>query len=1661
MTDDRRSRDIAIIGMSAHFARAPDLATYWQNILDEVDAIAEASDRWAEPYFDPSSTANDRIYTRKGGFLGDTVDFDPAKFGIMPNTVASADADHFLALEHAQGALADAGYGERPFDRARTGVILGRGTYVNRSNNMLIQHGQAVDQVIDVVKSLHPDMTPAALERLRAKLKATLPPFSGEVVPGLVPNVITGRIANRLDLMGPNYIVDAACASSLIAVGLAVEELRAGRCDMMLSGAINTTTPPQLYMMFCQLNGMARDALRPFDRAADGTLLGEGVGVIVLKRLEDAERDGDRIYAVIKGVGSSSDGRALGLLAPRREGQLAALRRAYAENGIDPASVSLIEAHGTGMPLGDKTEIESLRDVFGDRRGGLPRVAVGSVKSMIGHCIPAAGIASIIKTALALHDRVLPGMLCRDVNPELKLEEANLYINNRARPWVHGNRREPRRAGVNAFGFGGVNAHAILEEYRGPAPERTLHHKWPSELLLFSADDRDGLIAELARIERLAAKAEVRLADLACTLARRPRGRHRAAIACASGAELVTKLAEAQRALAAGKPTQRLARTGIFLGEAAASPAGAGLAFLFPGEGGQHVDMLAELCLHIPRVRAWFDLLDEALADAPIAPSRILFPAPTALSDAERAAIEAEITSLELGSAAVFIAGLALHDLLTSCGVNCDAMLGHSTGEGTALVASGTVRFADRDELRNGLALFGRAYRELTGAGRIERGALLTVGAVAPEVIESVVTGSAGELHVALDNCPNQVVLFGSGPAVEKASAQLAEAGAICVPLSFDRAYHTPLLAGLHPALRQLYDALEIGPAAVPVYSCVTTEPFPADADAIRELATRQWYSRVRFRDTIASLYDRGIRTFVEVGPGGKLTGFVRDILQRRPHAALASNMAGTPALLQFQLLLGALHVAGIDLTLDPLFAHRPVAPVDLDGPDNAAAGQRRGMKLDLMLPVMRLDEAAARELRSAVTVPAAAEAPGRSSSPEPSPTPEVVARPPVVIDPRLQGVQAHFGLMREFLASQARIMTRMTSVPSAAPTAMPAPNGAAVPEPPLPAGDNAWPLLGRVVEQGATRLVCERQWRIERDVMLHDHTFGPAPSATDRALTALPVVPFTISMELAAEAAHRLAGEHRRVVRLQGARGYRWLALDNGELNLVTEAELVPAAAPSDAKVVRVRVFQPADARRGDRRDLVFEAQAELADAYPASAAGPFDIGEPQAVHYTRERFYGQARPDDLRYAPLFHGPRFQAVTGLRRVGSKGIEADMTVLPTADLVAGLPDCVFQIDPIVLDAASHLVGYWVAERFGADLSFFPFAVNDFRQHAVWPKPGARILCRAAMRIVTPDGGAAGFEFFDAAGQSLRRIDATAGHPADPPASYETCGLYPANAWIEANFQFLDERGVLLAEVAGWSDRFFAISHRFYRCRLLPQQAYLSDPWMQQETSRICRRIERQREAYLEQGWGIWRRVLAHLTLSRQERAHWYALPETGPRRTEWLLGRIAAKDAVRQWAEERHGLRLAPADIEILPDSLNRPLVHCAALASGIAPVVSITHTGTAVVAAAADPADKIGIDLGDRADVRSPESLKLGFNERELALLARETTGDQHLGILRFWCAKEAASKARGTGLGGEPRNWLVDDYLPESGLLTVRYGGVSYRVRTWESGGQVLALC
>ncbi|MCB1700649.1 MAG: polyketide synthase dehydratase domain-containing protein [Halioglobus sp.] len=1593
------SNDIAIVGMSAMFANGADLHSYWQSILDKVDAVREAPDSWAKPYFDPDSSDSDRIYTRLGGFLGDSAEFNPSEFGIMPNAVDGGEPDQYLALKMATAALKDAGYMDREFDREKTGIILGRGTYVNRGYTNLMQHGMMVDQTMEVVQQVCPQLDDKMLAELRGSLKDSLPPFTPDMSPGLVPNVVSGRIANRLDLRGPNFIIDAACASSLIAIELAIKELLSGRSDMVLAGGIHASTPPQIYMIFCQIAAMSRGKIRPFDSAASGTLLGEGLGILCLRRLADAERDNDRIYAVLKGVGVASDGKALGLLAPRLEGEVLALQRAYQSSGVDPTTVDLVEAHGTGIPLGDQTEISALSQVFGKRGQRLPHTALGSVKSMISHCIPAAGAAAIIKTALALHHKVLPPTLCDEVNPQLNIESTPFYINTESRPWIHASKDHPRRAGVNAFGFGGINSHAILEEYTGPAPhsDSMLNSRWPSELLVLTAADQAGLREQLSELKRyISARPDTELADIAFSLSHTTVAEHRLAIIARDLVDLDKKI-DFVLGKFANPDTDRLqTRTGIYYRQAGKPGK---VAFLFPGEGAQYPNMLADLCMLFPTVRRWFDLLDQTFPDRENPPSRIVFPAPTSLTKDEQTLIEQQLFDMDLGSETVFIANMALNELLGEFGIKPDAMLGHSTGENAGLLASGIMRNDSDEQLSEKMRHLNTIYEELQNSDLIPRGVLLTVGAIAPEELQTYLDNCGMDILLAIDNCPNQAVLFGQDKEIEKACAELAKLGGLCARLPFDRAYHTPLFERVSTEFMKFYESLDVGPGHTQLYSCATMEAFQDDPAEIRALASSQWSNRVRFRETIEHMYRDGFRVFVEAGPAGNLTSFVQDTLRDSDSLVVASNSRRHTGLEQLQHMLGRLFTQGVDMTLSPMYTRRNLRKCDFAVAESSQASRP---KMPLSLEVPRLSvrsdllETIRKTVRDKTAVADSKVVPIRldqgvalapvAQTPQPT-------QPAAPADPRLQALQGHFEVMNEFLQSQGRVMAMA--------------GGATTGNPVVAAGNPSWPLLGEVLEQTNDELRIQHRVDVQRDLFLKDHTLGSAPSARDNTLLALPVIPFTFSMEIIAEAAAFLLGNGYIVRGMQNLRGYRWLTLDHGVITLNIHAKRVPSN--TDEQRVEVRLYQLTETGP-ESGVLVFEGIVRLAQQFEAPPAVlEIDLGETSPSVLADEHLYRTG---------MFHGPRLQGVKHLRRWSGRGIEADLETIGLQQYFAGFDQPTFQTDAGLMDAAGQLVGYWLTEQYGSDFNCFPFQVDSFQQFAPMPAAGERTLCRAAIG-------------------------------------------FTEEKHIRADFDLLDTGGKVIARLQGWQDRHFSIPHVFYECRLNPQTAHLSVPWMQGETGLVTRRVDAFPENFLEDAWAIWKRVLAHIMLNSNERAVWYALPEHGPRRTDWLLGRIAAKDAVRQWAIQQHGIALAPADIEIRANAQGKPLVDCPALGAVGVPEVSITHNSYAAVATASESVKHLGIDVERLDRVRTPDLLQGAFSKSEIDCLNPFQANERERMLIGLWCAKEAAAKAYATGLQGKPMSWQVSRVSGNGSEVIVQQEGKSFVVELWFTQEEAIAVC
>ncbi|MFA5941944.1 MAG: beta-ketoacyl synthase N-terminal-like domain-containing protein [Sinimarinibacterium sp.] len=1625
--------EIAIVGLAGIYPGAGNARQYWQNILDKVDAVREADPEWVGPFYAPDSSDDDRIYTTRGGFLGEHARVDPTLYGISPSMAAGADPDHLLTLKCAHDALADAGYLNKSFDRERAGVVIGRGTYGNRGMLGTMSRTVFLEQAMDLIRGLRPDFSSTDICALQNALKSQLPPFQAEHIGVLTPNVIAGLIANRLNLMGPSFIVDAACATTLIALESAVRELLSGRCDLMLVGGAQSHTPPQIFMQFCRINALSRDRIRPFQQGADGTLIGEGVGVLVLKRLADAERDGDRIYAVVQGIGTASDGRAKGLLAPRLEGEVLALRRAYESSGLDPATVDLIEAHGTGTAIGDKTEIEALAQVFG-ARGTDPEVAITAVKSMIGHCMPASGGAALIKTALALHHKVLPPMLCGTPDPALELHKTPFYINTETRPWVHG-KDHPRRAGVNAFGFGGINSHVILEEYRErrPVQAQVLHAPAGSELVTLAADTREQLLA-LARAARARLDGAT-LAEVASACAVHARGVQRLAIACTGADDLRRKLDQVVEKLGDTAVQPFKTRSGIHYGRGA--PAGK-LCLLFPGEGSQYPNMLAELCVHFPQVRDWFDFI-ERNAQRRGSASRVpaLFPPPTVLDDAAREALEARLYEMDIAAESVFAASLGLHALLQDLGIKADAMLGHSTGENTVLTAAGVNRVRDREQTAAAVQDFHRIYRELEAAGLIAEGTLLTVGGLTPEV-RAALLADLGPMLLAMDNCPNQLVLFGPPEAAQRLRERLSAEGAICQQLPFGRAYHTALFKPLADAFRRYFQSLDFGAGDTTVYSASSCAPFPDDADGIRELAARQWEHPVRFTDTTERLYADGYRTFVEVGPSGNLSAFVSDTLRGRDDVlALSCNSRRKPGLAQLHQTLAQLFATGVAFEPARLYAHRAIASIDLMA--EPPAPPRSVPPLKLITPVWKLPEAFRRPLPTAPSPHDSGERAGvrglvnDGAPPHPrldklgndsmsfpsSQTPlphmrggEGVSESATPIDPRMAALKAHFALMQDFLDSQARVLGLVTGA-TPAPVAATPPLAAA----PIATGDGidaSFPLLGRIVEQTPGRLVIERRYDLEHDLFLRDHVLAPAPSVADPSLTGLAVMPFTFSMELIAQAAVRLAGRSDHVVvAIDNARGSRWLSLDDGTLALRIVAETI---AGDDARIA-CRVFLPGDGTPPGL--LVFEGQVTLAAAYPAAPPQqPLAAARLQPPHLHR--------PGEIYAHGMFHGPRLQGCTRIDGFGDDGMVAELTAIATQDYFTGTAAPRFQFDAALLDAAGQLAGFWLHERDPAAPSCFPFRVRRLTLYAPPPPAGARVHCHGAIAML-------------------------------------------GETQLEARWDVIAADGRLLMRAEGWEDRVFRGDARLAALRREPLQAQLSTPALaDQLPAELCLRgIEPLPEGQLDEGGAVFKRMLAHMLLARSERAAFHALPASGPRREEWLMGRIAAKDAARDWYRRAAGVELAPADVEIHRDDAGRPFVRCAAVPGITPPAISIAHSRRWACAVAADASVAVGLDYQRAERVRTEDLVSGAFGPGEQPWLTTGDEAERSRCALALWCAKEAAAKAAGSGLLGRPLDWRItaaqlDRRSGGPTVARVSHDGRDYDVSLhFETDRSVLALC
>jgi len=875
---------IAVVGMAALFPGAPDLEQYWQNILNKVDSIIEVPEsRWdIADYYDEDSSAPDKTYSKRGGFLPE-VDFDPMEFGIPPNLLEQTDSSQLLGLLVARTALEDAGYAEAAdMLRERTGVILGvtAGMKLLGSLNSRLQY--PIWEKVLRKSGLSEDETDTVVERL----KAAYVKWEEASFPGLLGNVIAGRIANRLDLGGTNCTVDAACGSSLAAMKMAVNDLVDGRADMMITGGVDTDNSPFMYMCFSKTPAFTKnDRVRPFDAESKGIMIGEGLGMVVLKRLADAERDGDQIYAVVKGIGSSSDGRFKSIYAPRASGQARCLRRAYDDAGVEPNSIGLIEAHGTGTAAGDVTEFEGLREVY--TAAGVPgqSVALGSVKSQIGHTKATAGAAGLIKMALALHHKVLPPLInLEQPNPKLDVAASPFYLNSETRPWIANG--VPRRAGVSSFGFGGTNFHFVLEEYQAAQTEAFRVQPTP-KLVLISAESPDALKARCQELaERLGGEdGETTFRELAKSSAEQPLTQAHARLgfvaedAAAAADALQTALATFEKKAEDEAWTLK----GIAFRKQGMDPKGKVVA-LFSGQGSQYLNMGRDLFLNFPPMLEPYGQINTRFQDSGQTPiAQLVFP-PPAFDDETKQAQEAalQLTQHAQPSIGGFSAGL--FKLLKAAGFQPDFAAGHSFGELTALWAGGVISEDDYYTLAyaRGQAMKAPDDPDFdAGTMMAVMGKLDTLEADLKEFPDVVMANL---------NSPKQVVVAGPKATVQDAHAALKAKKYNAVLLPVSAAFHTPLVGHAQKPFAKAIRAAKFQKPEVPVFSNATAEAYPDDPKAIQQRLEEHILNPVRFREEIENLHEAGGRIFVEFGPKNVLTKLTEAVLSGKDFTAVALN---------------------------------------------------------------------------------------------------------------------------------------------------------------------------------------------------------------------------------------------------------------------------------------------------------------------------------------------------------------------------------------------------------------------------------------------------------------------------------------------------------------------------------------------------------------------------------------------------------------------------------------------------------------------------------------------------------------------------------------------------------------------------------------------------
>ena len=971
-------RAVAIVGAGAILPDAPNVPAFWENIKNGRYSVTEvAPERWDPAlYYDPDPAAPDKTYSKIGGWVREYV-WDPMKWRLpVPPRVADAmDGTQKWAIACTREALEDYGYPKRPLDPNRIAVILGNAMagerhYLTAFRIYFPEYARDLSEVSSFA-ALPKALRSRISHELRDRIAKHLPEVTEDSMPGELANCIAGRIANIFNFHGPNYVCDAACASAMAAISSAVEGLIEKDFDAVITGGMDRNMGASTFVKFCKIGALSATGSRPYAEGADGFVMGEGGAIFLLRRLADAERDGDKIYAVLRGIGGSSDGKGKGITAPNPIGQKLAIERAWQNAGLSLATATYIEGHGTSTPVGDLVEMQTMVDLLGAYQRPPHSVGLGSVKSNFGHLKGAAGAAGLLKTVLALRDKVLPPSVhCEHPNPEIDFAHGPLYVNTELRPWTVPT-DGVRRAGLSAFGFGGTNFHAVLEEYiphrlNGNGKQAVAVTQVPlgmAEITMnsnaknagsisrpfFKTPLRGALLIGAASESALAGRLHATEKEAGAGRAPAPtapaeadlRASERLAIDYADAAELATKAAAALKALAVNQPAmwKALRAQGIFRGHGPAPK----VAFLYPGQGSQYVNMLKPLLRTEPIVAETFAEADRVMTPILGKPlTEFIFvdrDNAEAVATAEDALRQTAITQ-----PAVLATDLALARLLAAYGIEPDFTMGHSLGEYGALVAAGAFPFADALE-----AVSARG-REMTRFSPEDKGRMAAVFAPL-EAIERILKTINGYVVIANINSEHQSVIGGASKAVGQAVEALQKAGYDVSELSVSHAFHTSIVASASEPLRLVLERLHLQSPRLPIVANINGEFYPTGANVVPQMLdilAQQVASPVQFIKGLRTLYDAGARLFVEVGPKKALQGFAEDVLGERGDViSIFTNHPKVGDIPAFNQALCCLYAAGLgygigdvaqtSLSMQTVSASPPAARAAVQGPIVAA----------------------------------------------------------------------------------------------------------------------------------------------------------------------------------------------------------------------------------------------------------------------------------------------------------------------------------------------------------------------------------------------------------------------------------------------------------------------------------------------------------------------------------------------------------------------------------------------------------------------------------------------------------------------------------------------------------------------------------------------------